>query len=406
MLTLIHMRTFLQIRTEIWRKLPYTDHLNLRLTAQFTKSDIDTFVGVCGKITALEPEKYDFYQSVALHSCNIYDLDEPINLEFLLNPNILEKLDIRDQSPISLESIRAILAVSINLKSLKLRLTLNSSSEDVSQIVLQHLSAMKYLSCLQIRTAHRFVPEMKEITSNGTGQFNAWPRRLKKIILEMSDLPSTQLSRWKSVLDVQDNLETIVCSIGNIFWRFYEPVLRQNAASLRTVSLVGLRSWNLAREVDDPLDWSVFADFLQLSSIDLTCNIGGQHDTMNSVNFDAFPCTTVSEFFVSRIMLTPEAVERVYIAMINLQRGALDQIGNQGIERANELSWQLQQNELGEPDRWWRDDRLVDLLANAVFGLSMIGFLSVLLNKHGGDFTFGTLQASHDEINEIESKPK
>lgn len=361
------------------------------MTSQFTKFDIDTFVGVSGRITTAEPQKYDFYQNIALQSCKITELQQPINEDFFLNPNVLETLEIREHSPIPLENIRSILSVSINLKSLKLRLTLNGNTQEISRVILEYLPEMKSLTHLHVKTTSRHTSDadMKTFTPNEI--HFSHPKRLKTIFLEMPDVPQEHLSLWKRVLDQQSTLENITCNLGNLHWRFYEQVLRRNHKSIEKLVLEGLRAWDLNRDTEDPFDWNVLSDFTALRSIDLCCNRGGSHDLIGSVNFEALPCTKITEFFVSRILMSPQAVDRVYTEMVNLQRGALDNIGNPGIERANEMAWIVQQQEGVENERWWHDERLWDLIAHGIFGLTMALVLSYVVRNRSNDGNYALL---------------
>lgn len=374
-----------QIRTKIWQTLPYDDLLSLRLTSKFTKADVDTFVGLNGRISATDTEKFDFYQRIALQSCKITELQTPIDQDFFLNPSVLQHLEIREYTPIPLENIQEILTVCINLKHLKLRLTLNENTSEISQVILEALPYMKGLSFLHVKTKSRYLPDVKEYSSGPSFSFNS-PKRLKTLHLEMPDLPGTELARWKVVIDKQICLESATLILGNVSWRFYETLMTANAPTLERVILEGIRGWNYERNREDPFDWNVFSAFVKLKTIDFSCNRGGGHDILETVNFEKFPCATIEEFFISRVMLSPEAVERVYTQMVRLQRGALDHIGHEGIARANEMAWVIQQNEHNaDNDGWWQDERLWDLLAHSAFAFLMTLSLTYVLKRRNGN---------------------
>lgn len=314
-------------------------------------------------------------------------------------------MEIREHSPIPLDNIRAILSVSINLKSLKLRLTLNGNTQEISRMVLEYLPEMKSLVLLYIKTTSRFSEEMKNFSTNAI--YFSTPKHLKTVNLEMPDLSTEEMSKWKHVLDRQAAVESLTCNFGNIHWRFFEKVIRKNACSMEKLALEGLKGWDLNRNEDDPFDWGIFSDFVTLKYIDLSCSPGGDHDLMNSVNFEMLPCLIITEFFVSRILLPPQAVEKVYTAMINLQRGALDHIGHPGIERANEMAWFIEQTDAAANERWWQDERLWDFIAHGIFGVTMALFLTyVVKNKGMGNYTFlgDEMQYYKKEPNTSESR--
>ncbi|ODN05792.1 hypothetical protein Ocin01_00906 [Orchesella cincta] len=383
-----------EIRTRIWQSVSYDDLLNLRLTSEFTKADVETIVGLNGKITSSDPTKFDFFQKIALQSCKITELEEPIDHDFFLNPNVLQNLEIREHTPIPLDNIRSILGVSYNLKSLKLRLTLNDSTTEVSSLILEYLPSMKGLTSLHIKTKPRYSPLTKSYSSNALA-FTT-PKLIKNLHLEMPDLPEGELSKWKMVLKNQTSLENLTCNLGNVCWRYYEQVLKQNSATIERLVLEGLRGWNLGTNIEDPLDWSVFANFISLKSLDLSTNRDGEHDILNSINFTGFPCVNIEEFFVSRVMMSPEAVEKVYTEMVNLQRGALDHIGTDGIARANEMAWMVHQADETLAAGWWESERNWDLIFHGVFGITIALILAVTaksassspLNFFGNEFTY------------------
>ncbi|CAL8107098.1 unnamed protein product [Orchesella dallaii] len=391
-----------EIRTRIWQTLPYDDLLNLRLTSQSMKTDIETIVGLTGRITSSDPTKYEFFQKIALQSCKITELEEPIDHDFFLNPNVLQNLEIREHSTISLDNIRSILGVSYNLKSLKLRLTLNDNSEEVSQVILEYLPSMKSLTFLHVKTKSRYSSVTKSFTSNALA-FTT-PKLIKSIHLEMPDLPEGEISKWKRVLDKQTNLVNLTCNLGNVFWRYYEQVLQRNSATIERLVLEGLRGWGVGANVEDPLDWSVFSDFSSLKSLDISTNRDGEHDVLNSIHFDRFPCLNIEEFFVSRVMLPPEAVEKVYTEMIKLQRGALDHIGNDGIARANEMAWMIHQADDRLIDGWWENERNWDLIFHGGFGVTIAIILAVLSKTaigqsswFAGDSSYNFLDSGSDQ---------
>ncbi|ODN01109.1 hypothetical protein Ocin01_05571 [Orchesella cincta] len=141
------------VRVRIWNILGYSYTRSLRLTCQAIKDDIDTVVGISSAIDSTYDD-FPFHCDIAVRKVAIHELIDPVYVQFLKYPLVLNELEIRGE--ISLQNFNYIIKSCPNIA--KLTIIFNKfvieqgtpmfplSSEVATGLPLQNLNSIRIIA--------------------------------------------------------------------------------------------------------------------------------------------------------------------------------------------------------------------------------------------------------------------
>lgn len=290
----------------------------------------------------------------------------------------MKRLELIEKSPINLNHLETLLKPCTNLKALQLHFLFSMDFLGISEMVLRTIQYMPNLERLKVFRISVHSPTFKSMLNQiPKASELVVPTKLIDAEIEIPDTPENQVALWKNLLEKQTHLKTLVINIGAVHWQFVQQIIPKNPG-LERISLEGFCNIEPDSVTKEPFDWRIFENCINLKIFEIGCPPiinSEEYEAMASINFRRFPCQNIEEFYVYKVVMTPEDVRRVYTEMKQMSNGSLNQIGELGAEAAAEMFWIHSQQQETRRREWLEYDQWWEIVANSALGLTILAMM-------------------------------